>query len=264
MNLPIVCFDMDGTLLDEQGRIHPNDVALLGSHDPRALFIPSTGRPTKSVRCAFARSGLFLNRPMPFNMVLQNGALLMARDEVPLAFDALHAGIQKELLTLAMRCSEVTFLFLSSTEIYVLWPNPFGLRLAASFDFILRPLAEDGEGVEFSKIMCMSDSPAALQSLAASIEPWPVESALSMPTILEITNFNINKGNGVQRLMQELGLSGQPIHAAGDWGNDLPLFRIAEASFTPTTAPAHIKAAASQVIDVKQEGLLGPILKAIC
>ncbi len=264
MNLPIICFDMDGTLLDEQGRIHPSDVALLGSNDPQALFIPSTGRPTKSVRCAFARSSLFPSRPIPLNMVLQNGALLMARDEVPLAFDALDVGIQKDLLALAMRFPEVTFLFLSSTEIYVLWPRPFGLKLAASFDFVLRPLAEANASIRFSKIMCMSDSPIALDAIAASVEPWPVESALSMPTILEITNYNINKGNGVRRLMQELGLSSQPIYAAGDWGNDLPLFQIAEASFAPATAPEHIKAAASQVIDAKQEGLLGPILKAIC
>lgn len=263
MSLPIICFDMDGTLLDDHGLIHPNDVALLCSPEPRAIFIPSTGRPTASVRCAFTRSGLFPDRRIPVNMVLQNGALLMARDEVPLAFDALEAGIQRELLALAMRFPEVTFLFLSSSEIYMLWPNSFGVKLAASFDFALRPLSEADGSLSFSKIMCMSNSPAVLDAIHAAVASWPVESALSMPTILEITNYNINKGNGVKRLLQEIGMSGQPIYAAGDWGNDLPLFRIAAASFAPSTAPDKIKAAASHIIDVNGDGLLTPILKIV-
>ena len=40
---PIFCFDVDGTLVDEQGVIHPADVALLGAEPPAALFIPCTG-----------------------------------------------------------------------------------------------------------------------------------------------------------------------------------------------------------------------------
>lgn len=263
MHLPIVCFDMDGTLLDEQGRIHPNDVALLAAPKPRALFIPCTGRPTDSVRRAFARSGLYLDRPIPLNMVLQNGALLMAPYEARLAYDELEAGIQKELLRMAMGFPQVTFLFLSATDIFVLWPNAFGLGLAASFDFVLRPISEADGSASFSKVMCISDSPEALDAIARIVASWPVERALSMPTILEITNCDINKGNGITRLLQQIGLGGKPIYAAGDWGNDLPLFRIAASSFAPATAPEPIKAAASHVIDAGRQGLLQPILSTI-
>ncbi len=263
MHLPIVCFDMDGTLLDEQGRIHPNDLALLAASEPRAIFIPATGRPTDSVRCAFARNSLYLERSIPLNMVLQNGALLLAQHEAPLAYAALEAGIQKELIRVAMGFRQVTFLFLSSTSIYGLWPNAFGMKLAASFDFAVRPLAESNDSIAFSKVMCMSDSPTVLEAIGEIVCSWPVESALSMPTILEITNFETNKGNGVTRLLSQIGLAGQPIYAAGDWGNDLPLFRVAAASFAPATAPEGIRTAASHVIDVRRAGLLGPMLDII-
>ncbi len=263
MHLPIVCFDMDGTLLDEQGRVHPNDIALLAASEPRAVFIPTTGRPTDSVRCAFARSGLYLKRSIPLNMVLQNGALLLAQHEVPLAYATLDMGIQKELISVAMSFRKVTFLFLSSTSIYVLWPNAFSMKLAASFDFTVRPLAESDDSIAFSKVMCISDSPTTLDAIGEIVCSWPVERALSMPTILEITNLETNKGNGVTRLLSQIGLAGQLIYAAGDWGNDLPLFRIAAASFAPATAPEAIRMAASHVIDVRRAGLLGPMLDII-
>ncbi len=263
MPLPIICFDMDGTLLDEHGRIHPGDVAILASADPPALFIPTTGRPTGSVRRVFARGNLFLHHAIPFHMVLQNGALLLAPPGVTLAYDGLEAGVQKELLRLAYDFPQVTFLFLSAAEIYVLWPSPLGMRLAASFDFDLRPLSEADGRVVFGKVMCMSDSPSVLDSISGIVASWPVESALSMPTILEITNYHVDKGSGVTKLLEKIGLSGQPVYAAGDWGNDLPLFRIAAASFAPSTAAATIKSVASHVIDVEHDGLLHPILKLI-
>lgn len=263
MDLPIVCFDMDGTLLDEQGRIHPSDVALLSAPHPRALFIPSTGRPASSVRCAFARSGLFVDRPIPLNMVLLNGALVMGSREVPLAHAALEPAVQDDLLALAMRFPEVTFLFLSSTEIYVLWPNPFSLQLISSFDFTLRPLSEARDGTAFSKVMCMSASRAALDAVAAAVSSWPVESAFSMPPLLEITNRHVDKSHGIRALLREIGMSGCSFYAAGDGENDLPLFRIAASSFAPASAPDPIRAAASHVIDVGHAGLLAPILDLI-
>lgn len=263
MPLPILCFDMDGTLLDEHGAIHPNDAALLGSPQPRAVFIPCTGRPTSSVRFAFARAGLFLDCPISFPMLLQNGALLMARGEHPLAFRAFETAVQRDLLALAQRFPEVTFLFLSSTGIYVLWPHPFGMALAASFGFTVSPLAQAGSDVAFGKVMCMSESPAVLDALRASIASWPVESARSMPPLLEITNCGVDKGSGILALLEKLGLSGQPFYAAGDGENDLPLFRLAAASFAPSTAPASIQSAASHIIDVSRSGLLTAILEAI-
>ena len=263
MNLPIICFDMDGTLLDAQGRIHPNDIALLASPQPPALFIPSTGRPLHSLRRALARSGLQLDRALPFHLVLQNGSVLMAPQEELLVYDSLEAGIQKELLDLAMCFPHITFLFLTASEIYTLWPNPFGLDLAASFDFDLRPLSEANGSAIFSKVMCMSDSRASLEAVHAAVASWPVESAFSMPPLLEITGKDVNKGNAITALLHRIGMAGQQVYAAGDGENDLPLFRIASASFAPSTAPDPIKRLASHVIDVAHEGLLGPILKMV-
>ena len=38
MSPPIICFDLDGTLLDDNGCIYPNDIKLLTAEKPSALL----------------------------------------------------------------------------------------------------------------------------------------------------------------------------------------------------------------------------------
>ena len=256
----IVCFDMDGTLLDQDGSIHPNDAAILGSLQRPSLFIPCTGRPVQSLRRAFARNGLFRTGCIPLPLVLLNGSLLLGGNESPLAYHPFEQAVQEELIELAMQFRHITFWFLSEADILAQWPNPLSDAMAAGFDFTLQPLAECHGGMRFSKIMCVSDSPSALAELARAAADFPVESALSLPTVLELTKKGIDKASGIAELLQELGFAGRPVFAAGDGENDLPLFRMAARSFAPSTAPEGIRAAASELIDVSREGLLTPIL----
>ena len=86
MRLPILCFDLDGTLLDVDACIHLNDIKLLTAFQPSALFIACTGQPLSSVRRTFTRNGLFNDQKIPFPLVLQNGSLIFGSDEEFLAY----------------------------------------------------------------------------------------------------------------------------------------------------------------------------------
>ena len=263
MNKPIICFDLDGTLLDEQKNIHPNDILLLTASRPEALFIPATGRPLDSIRRTFARNRVYAGRKIPLPMVLQNGALLFAGDEVLLASHPFEPPLQKELISLCTRFKDVTFLFFDANVNYILWPNPFGVKSVNGFELTTRDLSDCNGGCSISKMMCISESGLALSKIAELVNSLPVESAFSMPTSLEITPENINKGRGLMELLAMLHEQDQPIYAAGDGGNDLAMFQLAKRSFAPLQAPENIRAAASQVIDVSRDGLLGPILKSV-
>jgi Cof subfamily protein (haloacid dehalogenase superfamily) len=260
MSLPIICFDLDGTLLDKRGRIHPGDVALLAASDAPARFVPSTGRPLESVRRAFARNNLYVDQPFPLPLVLLNGSLVVAEHEAPLAFHPLDEAIQRELVALSMQFQSITFWFLSPTDIFVLWPNPLSDGMAKGFDFTMQPFSDSGGRAHFSKIMCVSESPSALEDLAQTVAAFPIEAARSMSTVLELTPHSVDKGTGIRELLQRIDVH-PSFYAAGDGENDLPLFQVATLSFAPATAPERIRAAASQVIDVSREGLLAPILR---
>ena len=90
-SLPIVCLDFDGTLVDEEGHIHPYDVEILAEERHDVVFVPATGRPLHAVRRAFERHGLFADRPVPLPMVLENGAAVYGEGRRPAGATILRA-----------------------------------------------------------------------------------------------------------------------------------------------------------------------------
>jgi HAD superfamily hydrolase (TIGR01484 family) len=263
MSQPILCFDLDGTLVDAAGRIHPNDVKLLAAERPPALFIPCTGRPLDSVRRTFAQNGLFSAVNVPFPLVLQNGSLILGEREARLAYLPFDDTLQKELIDCAGEFPQLTFLFLSEQETHRLGAHPFGLAAARKFEFTPSPFGADSQETAFSKVMCISQSALALAAVARRVEALPVEADYSMPTIFEITPKAVNKGLGVKRLLRLLQRDGDPFWAAGDGENDLALFSFAARSFAPRTAPEAIRQIVSHVVDVPRKGLLAPMLAVV-
>lgn len=80
MSKPIICFDLDGTLFDSQGRIHTRDLSILTSESV-FNFIIATGRSLQSVRAVFTKNGLFTDVRIPFPLVLQNGSVIYKHNE---------------------------------------------------------------------------------------------------------------------------------------------------------------------------------------
>jgi len=80
----IICFDLDGTLINAHGMIHPADIEILATHRG-SLLVPATGRTISSVRQLFEKNGLFIGQPLPFPLILQNGAALYSEGEHLLA-----------------------------------------------------------------------------------------------------------------------------------------------------------------------------------
>ncbi len=262
MITPVLCFDLDGTLVDGSGRIHPKDVSLLAEAGLPALFVPTTGRPLEAVRRTLARNGLFVNQTLPFPAVLQNGAVLYGGRGHWVGHRCFEANLQKELVSLAGRFESVTFLFLSPDEMHILWPHRFGRQAAESYDFSVQPFTPASRALAFCKVMCLSPASTDLQQIAAATSGWPVERAFSMATIFEITPEGVNKGTGMQSLLKALGEEGAPVYAAGDGENDLPFLRLASRSFAPQTAPDNVRAQVEQIIDVAAQGVLSPMLRA--
>lgn len=259
---PLICFDMDGTLVDGEGRIHPRDIEILAG-DGEFVFVPATGRPLHAVKRTFARNGLFVKDSLPFPLILQNGSLLYRANEGFQAYFPFDADTQEQLLRVCLSFPEVTFLLLDSAWIHVLWPHHFALEAAASYDFVLREFDEISAGCNFSKVMCMSEDAGALREVAQVVSGAVVEAAYSMATILEFTPPGVNKGSGLAHLKEALGLGDVPVYAAGDGENDLALFEQARAAFAPSHSPPEIQARAGQVIDVKKDGLLGEMVRRI-
>ncbi len=66
--------------------------------------------------------------------------------------------------------------------------------------------------------------------------------------VMRVIRRGSSKGAGLARLASRLGIPRSDIAVAGDWHNDLPMFELAGRSFAMDHAPSDVKAAATDVL----------------
>ncbi len=258
----VVCFDFDGTLVDGEGRIHPRDVEILGS-DVRATLVPATGRPLHAVRYVLNRHGLFEDGPVPFPLVLENGAAVYEAGERLREQHPFVPDVQATLMEAMLASPQVTFLLFSLDTVRMLWPSEAGWQMVRRFVLSTRPFfRETDAGAPLTKVVSIAETPEPLGTFADGVADLPLERAYSLPTVLEFTRVGVDKGRGLRALLGERP-AGTRLVVAGDGENDLPLFDLADLSFAPEDSPDAIKARSDRVLDVRKEGLLAPILHAV-
>ena len=260
MSNPIICFDLDGTLFDSQGRIHLRDIAILTS-ESEINFIVATGRSLQSVRAMFTKNGLFSDVRIPFPLVLQNGSVIYEHNEKLACYFPFTSDTQHQLLEIIQDYPQISFYLFDVKETHLLWPTAFALDSAERFGMQYRPYKNDCSNYNFSKIMCVSEDNDLLQKLAQILQALEVEISFSMEILLEITPQGIDKGSGLGQLLSLLNKKTVNLFFAGDGENDLPLFDTAQYSFAPANSPDPVRVYADDIIDTSKRGLLTPMLE---
>jgi HAD superfamily hydrolase (TIGR01484 family) len=257
MPAPVFIFDLDGTLLNEERRMHPCDREVLLSRRDLVL-IPATGRTLTSAKGSFAENGVWVDAPIPLPMITQNGSLNYLPGEVEQSFFPFEVSLLRELVAFTRRFPRIPALLMSKNGIHTLHTeaaNPEEL-----WDFGGLPLEDSGRGQQFSKILFYSSRPEELSEVEEASAVFPVERVYSTPVFFEMTPQGVNKGRGVGELLPALGLGSATIFAAGDGGNDLPLLRLAERTFTPSRASLDFQGWVDYVINWEERGLLEPMI----
>jgi Cof subfamily protein (haloacid dehalogenase superfamily) len=260
MTVPIICFDLDGTLVDEYGRIHPADIdVLVNTKD--VLFIPCTGRPMDSVVAMFHSNGLFQDAPIPFPTVVQNGSSVYKPGEEILFFNFFPKDVQQQMINYFDQYPEISFMLMEKDRTLLMHPNDVGIYWMNRFTANWEECDEKSRNNDIGKATCISDDKDVHAELTNKLKQMPLEIGVSMSAIYDINPKGISKRSGVLSVMEHLGLSGSPVFAAGDGENDLELFSLARATFSPATAPAHIQAKSDYVVDMAQNGILTKMLQ---
>lgn len=256
----IVCLDFDGTLVDDGGRIHPADVEAL-ANDRSVTFVPATGRPLHAVRRAFERHGLFEGHPIPFPLVLENGAAVYGENEALLAQRSFEPDLRDALMRAVLASEGTSFLMYGPDEVGLLRTDEKLRVMARRFDLDAGPFDPDA-GKSLTKVAATAGDLETLRAFEAETVGLPLERTYSLPDVLELTPVGVHKGEGLATLLREAGHDGE-IAVAGDGENDLSLFDLATLSFAPHDSPPAIRARADRVLDARKEGLLAPILREI-
>jgi HAD superfamily hydrolase (TIGR01484 family) len=257
MHPPVFIFDLDGTLLNEERRMHPRDREVLLSRSDLVL-IPATGRTLTSAKGSFAENGLWADVPIPLPMITQNGSMNFLPGEVEQSFFPFEDNLLRELIAFTRRFPHIPALLMSRNSIHTLHTEAADPE--ELWDFGGLPLADWGRGQQFSKVLFYSSRSEELREVEEASAGFPVERVYSTPVFFEMTPLGVNKGKGVGELLPALNLDGTPVFAAGDGGNDLPLLRLADRTFTPSWASLDFQGWVDHVVDWEERGLLQPMI----
>lgn len=261
MKRKIICFDLDGTLLDIENKICPEDQKILREIRD-VVFIPATGRSYPSIKKLFNKNGLFVDQPIPFPMVTQNGAVLYKEGEQLFRKFTFEPSLQEELIQRILPFEGITFLFFDDEEVYLYSRTPLKEEEAKRFWYFTKLLDSEHYQTPFNKVMCFAEEPV-IRKFVQTIQDLPVEGTLSLFDLYEIAPSGVNKAHGIKALLEEMEIQFPIIFAVGDAENDLEMLKMADRSYAPTSALNEALRIANKHINLSEEGLLNPILREL-
>ena len=262
----LIALDLDGTLFNEEGEISREDAAAIREASDRGVTVViSTGRPycgvpveevaPLGVHCALTVNGAAVytlpDRKLLFDDCMDaRTALGVLRDLEPLNLyydvfidgDAYSREDRRALLEQTV-LPESAKAYIRRTRIY-------------ESDLLGRI---EREALRVQKVtinFCRQDG-----ALTGREEAERILAAHPEITYVcggnhnwELNRAGVDKGRGLSRLMELLGIPLSASMACGDSGNDLPLFRTAGVSVAMANAPEEVKRAADFITRSNQEG----------
>ena len=257
---PILCFDFDGTLLDENENVHPADLTFL-TEPQDYIRVASTGRTLESVRRVFAKNGLFVDQTIPFPMILMNGGAVFGFNEERVSDIHFTPKLLDKVTTNLPLEDDVTYLFMGLRESLLLTPTEYAVSACTRYELGYRYINNlDEINIPIIKVMAFSRNLNTLAVIDSTFKQYPVEGVYSMPTIYEITPQGINKGKGLHHLIEGLNLKPKMTIAAGDGGNDLPLLNEVDYAFAPHHASAEVLTQVQYRFEREPNGIFASIL----
>jgi hypothetical protein len=269
----IVALDLDGTLLNSEGAISPEDVAALRMlHERGVVICLASGRMTAAIRPTFEVIGV--DGPV----IAYNGAMVrdsLARGEALILEIPLPARYGDYLIDYAER--EHYHLNYYHQDLLYARDDPSLRRFAdiyanqtgSIFDFV--PSLQRFKGCEPTKIILITDptvpgqpNPRHRDELYDVFEAkWDGEVSLfkTNPEYLEFLNRDVDKGVGLEALARYYNAPRGQVMAFGDGENDAPMLAWAGVGVAVSNAKPKVKSVADVVLPYSNDE--SPIARAV-
>ena len=258
VDVRLVALDMDGTLLEGDGRVPAGFWPLLEEMTARGVVVvPASGRQYATLRA------LFGDVASDMGFIAENGTLVAHHDEI-LATDTLDPRAATDLVRTArdvgderdlgvVLCGVRSAYVERTDEVFLDEVGIYYKKLEIVDDL----LAVDDEALKVSFFDVDSAADAA-PAFAGFREAQQV--VVSGPHWIDVMNLGVHKGAGLDRLRIRLGLDRDQVVAFGDYHNDLELLDAAGHSFAMANAHPDVLARARYVAPANTDAGVATVL----
>ncbi len=269
MGLKLFATDLDGTLLDREGRVRPEDRAAIAAARARGVTVTiATGRLTTGTHAIATDLGL--DAPL---VCADGGITACASTRKILARRPIAAPRVDSLLDSIEERGLATFVFnhgaIHSCERgaahhrYVgTWSPEISthqnVRRAEAWradeDGVVMVLAMGEPSTVDELVTHASETSPDVEVLAFGIE-------LGRIGVARFVARGVSKGSALATLAASLGIAREDVAVAGDWHNDVSMFAWAGRSFAMPHAPAEVKSHATDHLG--ERGGSGTVAEAL-
>ncbi|SHI45648.1 hypothetical protein SAMN02745163_00297 [Clostridium cavendishii DSM 21758] len=231
--MKILVSDLDGTLFRDN-IICDNDLKSLATlKDNGHKFIVATGRTLEGVR--------ILSEKFNFEydyLVLCNGSIVMNSSHEIIYKKSIDNSIALSIIKDYIDCEDLYIYLDTGTESYV--PvNKYDKKLVAEFADNIKVLNNEKIfrlNCDF-QILCFNSISNSIERVEA-IKTEIISKYGDLVEVYRNTHFldivpkNCSKGDGLNHILNEIGVNTTNVYTIGDSFNDLPMFEITDNSYT--------------------------------
>ena len=241
-DIRLIAVDMDGTLLDGDGRIPDGLWPLRDRLDERGIaFVPASGRQLATLRAAFGAA----SADMTF--IAENGAYVV-RGEEEIATDVLDPQLVRavvgRLRALAAEGHDLGVVVCGKGSAYIERTDA-AFRAQAETYYAALSAVEDVLAVDDDVLkLAVYDFAGAEDGVAPALADFAEspQVVVSGRNWVDVMNPGVNKEFALQRLQAALGVDRAQTAACGDYLNDLEMLDAAGWSFAMENAHPEVAA----------------------
>jgi len=243
MKYKLIASDMDGTLLDSEGRLSERTKsAILRSVDAGIIFVAATGRPLRNTEIV---NELF-DVDMPF-IVFNGAAAYMGKSKELLFESYLDFDLAKEAFDIGQRLDFSQIIWTGPR----LWANRASKEtlhyqeLSSGIDMpLISDLSQLGDDkYHVSKVLWIAEPEKVTKLRLEMIEFFgeKLNCFSSMSFFLEFVSPKASKGLALAEVGRRFGIADSEMIAFGDAYNDVPMLEYAGYCVAMENAPDDIK-----------------------
>ncbi|MEH7388625.1 HAD family hydrolase [Bacillus sp. JJ1521] len=252
--IKLIVSDLDGTLLQEDNTVKPQDVKALNQALLEGLQISiATGRMDTEIKEVLKLIG------QNFHRISQNGAFASTIDERSIFSRTFNQEIAERIYKKVLDRKFVTIVCSYDTN-FTHENNEYVEDVQKR---MFHPIIIDPDiGLKFSTVKPSKISLIGFENdiidmyekLSREFND-EIDLFISEKHVLDIMPKQISKGNAIIKLLDELSLKPEEIACIGDSFNDIPMFRLTPYSFVMSSAHDDVKKEAKYVVESVAEAV---------